>query len=209
LMDVQMPVMDGLRATSAIRQLEMKKGGHLPILAMTANALQSDREQCLKVGMDDFLTKPLRKELLRDALETWSQRFPAPQGRELAAPAGAFAGEPLLQAVLARLGGDRPLVREVVGLMLEDVPKKFEALRAAISENQLREIKVCAHSLKGVIANLDSDAIRAVLEDIENQVEMSPFSDKEQLMALCSRAELAWQQLERYLTDWLQPGARA
>jgi two-component system, sensor histidine kinase and response regulator len=69
LMDVQMPEMDGYQATAAIRQLEETRGGRLPIVAMTAHALDRDRERCLAAGMDAYLTKPIRMERLVEVLE--------------------------------------------------------------------------------------------------------------------------------------------
>jgi CheY-like chemotaxis protein len=69
LMDVQMPEMDGYQATAAIRQLETKSGRRLPIVAMTAHALDRDRERCLAAGMDAYLTKPIRMEKLLEVLE--------------------------------------------------------------------------------------------------------------------------------------------
>src|SRR5262249_53772670 len=71
LMDCQMPEMDGFQATREIRAFESTLGRHIPIIAMTANAHQEDREQCLSVGMDDFLTKPIRLQDLQGIIEKW------------------------------------------------------------------------------------------------------------------------------------------
>ena len=72
LMDCQMPGMDGFAATAAIRRWEQEHGGHLPIVAMTAQALKGDRERCIAAGMDDYLTKPVRLNDLRQALAWWA-----------------------------------------------------------------------------------------------------------------------------------------
>jgi len=75
LMDWQMPVLDGLGATRAIRAAEAATGGHIPIIGLTANAMAGDREACLAAGMDDYISKPLRPDTLRAVLERW---LPAP-----------------------------------------------------------------------------------------------------------------------------------
>jgi two-component system sensor histidine kinase/response regulator len=72
LMDVQMPEMDGLQATAAIRKSEMKSGKHIPIIAMTAHAMAGDKDRCLEAGMDDYITKPIRPEQLDDVLKRYS-----------------------------------------------------------------------------------------------------------------------------------------
>ena len=69
LMDCQMPVMDGLEATRRIRELEKENGGHIPIIAVTANAVKGDRTRCFEVGMDDYIAKPVRRELLLERIE--------------------------------------------------------------------------------------------------------------------------------------------
>ncbi len=71
LMDCQMPDMDGYQATAEIRKLESKEG-HVPIIALTANAMAGDREKCLDAGMDDFLTKPIQPKLLTETLNKWA-----------------------------------------------------------------------------------------------------------------------------------------
>jgi two-component system, sensor histidine kinase and response regulator len=70
LMDVQMPVMDGLAATRAIRARERLSGGHVPIIALTAHALKDDRQRCLDAGMDGYLTKPIRAQTLYETIES-------------------------------------------------------------------------------------------------------------------------------------------
>ncbi len=69
LMDVQMPKMDGLEATARIRRQEAQRGGHMPIIAMTANTMQGDRERCLQAGMDGYIPKPLQREQLHKTIE--------------------------------------------------------------------------------------------------------------------------------------------
>ncbi|MBU8870845.1 MAG: response regulator [Gemmatimonadales bacterium] len=78
LMDVQMPEMDGLQATQAIRELEAKEGGHVPIVALTAHSSAEDRERCLVSGMDDYLTKPLKVQLLKEILKDTPSRVSIP-----------------------------------------------------------------------------------------------------------------------------------
>jgi len=73
LMDVQMPGMDGFEATQQIREWEKERGTHIPIIAMTAHAMQGDRERCLEAGMDDYITKPLQPKVLFSALDRWIQ----------------------------------------------------------------------------------------------------------------------------------------
>jgi CheY-like chemotaxis protein len=76
LMDIQMPVMNGYDATRAIRECERQSGGHIPIIAMTAHAMNGDREICLEAGMDDYLSKPIQIRELHEVLARWSDKRP-------------------------------------------------------------------------------------------------------------------------------------
>ncbi|AFM39704.1 CheY-like receiver domain-containing protein [Desulfosporosinus acidiphilus SJ4] len=74
IMDCQMPILDGFKATRAIRQLESNSGTHIPIIALTANTLEGDREKCLNAGMDDYLTKPIETNDFYTIVEKWSNK---------------------------------------------------------------------------------------------------------------------------------------
>jgi PAS domain S-box-containing protein len=154
LMDVQMPDLDGLQATAHIRARERASGKRLPIVAMTAQAGDSDRERCLRAGMDAYLTKPVRVSELRNTIESVvpgghiMDYKPTPQE---SAVEEQFAK--LDEALaLSRVGGDIELLKEVVGLFLDDYPKALEKVRNAIAANDASAVEHHAHSLKGSVS---------------------------------------------------------
>lgn len=160
-MDVQMPEMDGLAATRAIRQEETMNGTHLTIFAMTAHAMKGDRERCLESGMDGYLTKPIRfsdvERTLANlgseaAMITTTQNIPTPERWNK------------LEA-LDRLGGDEELLQELIQIFLEESPKMMSKLQKAVSESDGEAIMQCAHSMKGELSCLGCDnAAKAALE---------------------------------------------
>ncbi len=177
LMDVQMPEMDGYEATAEIRRREESEGKRTPIIAMTANAMQGDREEALAAGMDDYVSKPVKPEELGAVLERWIPR-PAEEtlapaegatddGSAVAAPGGA--ADPLDRGVLAGLRelGDQELLKELAELFLGDAPARLEALRGAIEGGDAASVERVAHALKGSCGNMGATGMAATCAELE------------------------------------------
>jgi PAS domain S-box-containing protein len=154
LMDLQMPEMGGLEATQTIREKEKGTGRHLPIIAMTAHAMQGDRQKCLDAGMDGYLSKPLDpKTFLRTVEESVSSPVPG-SGASGARPAGDSAfGHLDAKALLERFSGNRKLLRTIVGTFREDCPKMMARIRTALTAHDAAALADGAHALKGSVGN--------------------------------------------------------
>ncbi len=160
LMDVQMPEMDGFQAAAVIRARDAERGGHTPIVAMTAHALLGDRERCLAAGMDAYVPKPLRPHELFEVLEDLVPKAGS-AGLENPAP-GAEPAILKMAAVLERMGGDVELLKELAGLFLGECPQRMAEIRQAINQRDASRLMQTAHSIKGSIGNFGArDAVEA------------------------------------------------
>ncbi len=150
LMDVQMPRMDGLQATAAIREEEKATGRHIPIVALTANAMKGDKDRCLRAGMDAYIAKPVKAQEVARAIEELCPRGSAPEEAAAHPPE-----EPLFDrgATLALVGDDPALAREIAALFLESSPALLEELRQAIEGGDAHTAERTAHALKGSASN--------------------------------------------------------
>jgi len=183
LMDVQMPEMDGLEASRAIH--EGWEAWQRPrIVAMTANAMQGDREECLAAGMDDYLTKPIQIEALQETLERiglWARVHRRPTSPlspvqttplTLEAEEQAELGPALDPTVLAELrqvqgAGEPDIVQELAEAFQFETPPLLEALRQAVAEGQPEQLKRAAHNLKGSSHNLGARTMAALSAELE------------------------------------------
>jgi two-component system, sensor histidine kinase and response regulator len=171
-MDVQMPEMSGLEATAAIRERERSTGGHVPIVAMTAHAMTGDRERCLEVGMDAYVSKPLRPDELLAAIDgVFVSHDNTPSHAASSVPSSVASGSSRTSAVgqtsaidrtwtglvldaptlLAGFGGNRKLLREVVDVFLVDSPNLMTAIEQAVAGREGEAIASSAHALKGSV----------------------------------------------------------
>ncbi len=155
LMDIQMPVMDGIQATAAIRSAEKDTGQHVPIVALTAHAMKGDEERFLNAGMDGYLSKPITFESLYQIIEQLLGPGSVAALREV------VGGEPGVHIDEGRflhlVGGDRDLAREVVQLYFKHYPGRLREIARAISAGDAEQLHLAAHALKGAVSNLAAD----------------------------------------------------
>jgi len=164
LMDVQMPEMSGLEASRAIRQGEQGSGRRIPIVAMTAHAMKGDRERCLESGMDHYLTKPLNSSALFDLIEEIDQ---AARSTPTPLPAGGGPAFDLNRA-LARMDGDLDLLKELVGIFLQDAPVLLQRIEDSLTQKDARGMERAAHALKGSVGNFAADTTQELARRLEN-----------------------------------------
>jgi two-component system sensor histidine kinase/response regulator len=156
LMDVQMPELDGFQATTQIRTLERQQGGHIPIIAMTAHAMKGDREECLRAGMDDYVTKPIRWPDLRRVVDRVARQGSSPDAAE--AENSPIVAAPLRESPEWRLDwdeasravdGDPKLLRELLNDLRSEWPKLLTELDRAARRGDSVTLRRAAHTLRG------------------------------------------------------------
>ena len=181
LMDVQMPGMDGLQATRLIREDERNGGRHIPIVGLSAHATRADREECLKTGMDDYVTKPIQVQHLYAAVE---RLLPVQDQKDKAIDLHDF---------LYAVNGDRGFLTELVEQFRRDYPVSLENLSDAMHRRDAPQAEKIAHSLKSVVGIFGAMAAVELLEKIESLAEGRHLEKAEdlcrQLQAEMARVE--------------------
>jgi signal transduction histidine kinase/DNA-binding response OmpR family regulator len=194
LMDVQMPEIDGFEATREIRRREAGTGRHLPIVAVTAHALEGDQQRCLDAGMDAYLTKPVRIEELARQLE----QLPGDAGPEAA---------PFDPARLEASAGDDPAFRqELVSLFLREGDLTLVILDGLISQGAAQQVERQAHSLKGACAYMGAEPLSALCEELQRCGREGHLDEARTLLA---QARQEYARLRQQLLDTAAPAAAA
>jgi two-component system, sensor histidine kinase and response regulator len=217
LMDCQMPLVDGFEATKLIRQHEATnqesaasdspETHHIPIVALTANAMRGDRERCLAAGMDDYLTKPVRKEDLKGVLDRW---IPLSIHRQISHPGDTVYREdgtdaealPVIfdvAATLRNIGEDRALLEELVELFLQRYQAMLERIRAALAERDQAAVEQAAHALKGTASNLSASEVVLSAGQLEALGRLGTLGEGPIIYAQLEKAVL---RLVQFLEKW-------
>jgi CheY-like chemotaxis protein len=219
LMDVQMPELDGLATAAEIRRQERKTGRHLPIVALTANAMKGDREHCLAAGYDNYLDKPIRPEKLFAMIESLPLDGPpllsVPQPER--PPVSARAAEPAVaerarsvetsplsvsaccvdwSLALADVQGDEALLGEIVNIFLEEHQEMLQQVRLGISTGDAAKVRASAHTLKGALLHFGAEAAVDAAKRLES---MGRSLTLDGAPAICEALERELSQLQAEL----------
>jgi two-component system sensor histidine kinase/response regulator len=180
-MDVQMPEMDGLSATRRIREMERERGGHTPIIAMTAHAMAGDRERCLDSGMDGYISKPVRKEDLLNAIRDFAgnNRDPLTSERVRSVSASVFTREEMLR----ELDGDEELLQRLVELFLEDTPGILDTMRVFIAHRDSSGLEGAGHKLLSSLGPFGAEPARKLALSLEEMGRLGAFENAEEKFA--------------------------
>ncbi|NOQ79468.1 MAG: response regulator [Gammaproteobacteria bacterium] len=224
LMDCQMPEMDGYEAS---RQIRAGKAGDyyktIPIVALTANAMQGDQEKCLAAGMDDYLSKPIDRELLFAKLCKWImnssalQQNKAPQLDKVPQPEKStskdLAESKPVQAVawdqssaLKRMGGETIELIALIELFLEDMPERIQDLQQALEKKEIAFIQRAVHTIKGVAANISGLRLHALTIQMDKSAKAGDTEPVQQQFAeLITINEQLTQCLKQYIEHHKKP----
>jgi PAS domain S-box-containing protein len=201
LMDVQMPVMDGLQATAAIRSFRDGPGPEVPIVALTAHAMRGDQERCLSAGMDGYIAKPIDIDSFLNVVEAFAPR-PGDESPDGPSQAPSTTNAPTAAddrstasggheeqnvgddpgrlynraAALKRLGHDEDLFRDMIFYFLEDFPRLLDQLRTGLLNDDAQGVERSAHSLKALAANCGSGPAAeaaSIVEDLGRERRLS------------------------------------
>ena len=199
-MDVQMPEMDGLDATIAIRAWEKTTNTHIPIVAMTAHAMKGDRERCLAAGMDGYTSKPIRIRELEQAIA----RLISPSKPTRAPVPTESQADGVIDhaALLAGVDGNKRLLRELVRIFLADCPQRLAEIKEAIRSGDAGALWRAAHTLKGSVGNFAANNAFAAaqrLEIVGREGDLNTASDA--CVILESELALASEELRKLTTN--------
>ena len=192
LMDVQMPVMDGIEATKEIRKIDAERGVYTPVIAMTAHAMKGDRERFLAEGMDDYISKPMKSEQLYNIIEKYKNGMSWQSSSEGDVPFTDMA------EIMDAVDGDKELVKELVNDFLEICPKQLEELIAAVHKSDPVQVERKAHSFKGSVGNFGVKSVQELAYELEKMGREEKLDNADSVLA---KLQKEMKKIESYLSS--------
>lgn len=179
-MDVQMPLMDGVEATKIIRSGDESINSKVPIVAMTANAMKGDREECLNVGMDDYIPKPIEETEVRRVLNKYLKL----NANSSISRKQTYIGEEKVRGpkifnrnIIKSISmNDIHLAKEISEIFLLDIPKQIEILKEALAKEDFETAIIKAHTIKGASSNIGGERLKIVAEGLETKLKTEHYS---------------------------------
>ncbi|HEY9714665.1 MAG TPA: response regulator [Chroococcales cyanobacterium] len=203
LMDCQMPEMDGFEATRAIRKLELLRGSYSPIIAVTALAMVGDRARCISAGMDDYISKPIDRQMLKIKLNHWMQKDFVQNNQELsrkyALSMEEFAMQKELPINLAELEEFyEDDLADVLKTFVETTERLIVEIQTCITRREDQNLAHMAHELKGSSAAVGAKELAKLGLYLERAAGLKDWSDARET---CNALENAFFSLKRFLAD--------
>lgn len=205
LTDCHMPNMDGYQLTAAIREEEASRGGHVPIVALTANALVGEAERCLDAGMDDYLAKPVTLNVMGDTLKRWLDMSdggspPLPSAEQSDATASSADGPIDFAQLKLILGSANPeFAAAMLKLFAESFGKLNTQMRSAIDDGDMASLREAAHAAKGASANACAPRLQEALERLE---QAAAAHESERVPALYAEVDAKSAEVFAFLDQW-------
>jgi CheY-like chemotaxis protein/HPt (histidine-containing phosphotransfer) domain-containing protein len=214
LMDCQMPELDGYEATRQIRRAEAQSGRHVPIIAMTAHAMQGDREACLSAGMDDYISKPVTMERLEAVVRHWMPKVkvqaqsPEPAVSTASQPDpspanGASVDFKVIEDLRSMQGSDPTFLRQLVTTFFSQSGLLLENMRSAVSRSDAESLRQSAHKLKGGCGVLGVKNLANICYDAEMQARTGRLDGA---LEKVERAEAEYERVKAALESVAQGG---
>ncbi len=202
-MDVQMPVMDGFEATYKIRTMGNRKKD-IPIIAMTANAMQGDRDKCIQAGMNDYISKPISLESVASVLKRWlpeetlkaektnASNYSDEKSADDSAPIFDKAG------MMDRIMQDESLAEMLIAVFIGDIPEQLDILKNYIASDDIQKTERQAHSIKGACANIGGEAMRLAAYKMEK---FANSGDMEAVKSSMPQLEFEFERLKKVIMN--------
>ncbi len=203
LMDVQMPKMDGYEATREIRKIS--DGTDIPIIGMTANAFESDRQACINAGMSDFLAKPLERNQFLGSVTKWlshgheTRSSPPGEGPTCEAETKMLpaAGVPIdIEAYIERMGGNKGIAKKIINGFVEQIPIQLGNIEEAMKTGDIETVDREAHSIKGGALNVIADDLMKTAKELEMHAKSGDLENKIELLENIKKEYI---RLEKYV----------